>query len=87
MKRRRIARSCADHLCGCVYCSCQRFIEQAIGFRCPQQYACFGSDVMRNGYRLPPADLSPGIIIDEALFDDRVGRFSDCVVAVPDSKA
>ena len=52
-----------------MYCSCLQMIQNAIGFRCPQQYARFGSDVMRNGYRLPPGDLAPGIIIDEALFE------------------
>lgn len=82
MKRRRsrVALSCADHACGCVYCSCQQMTNQAVGFRCPQQYARFGSDVQRHGFRLPPADLAPGIIIDEALF-------TDLVVTAPDDAA
>ncbi len=75
MKRRRrsrVSKSCADHACGCVYCSCAQMLWWAVGFRCPEQYACFGSDVMRHGVRLPPGDLAPGIVIDEALFDDLV---------------
>lgn len=55
--------------------------QQAVGFRCPQQYARFGSDLMRNGFRLPPADLSPGIIIDEALFEDLVVKAPDGALA------
>lgn len=55
--------------------------QQAIGFRCPQQYARFGSDVMRNGHRLPPGDLAPGIIIDELLFEDLVVKAPDDAAA------
>ncbi len=82
MAKKKISRSCADHQCGCVYCTCGAMLGAAISFKTPQSYARFGSDcVTAYGYRLPPSDMAPSIVRDDWLDELPTVRAPDNALA------